>query len=58
MITGPLTVDAGKKTYVVGVVSWGVGCARPDTPGVYARVTSVMPWIREVTKLRFRRSRS
>jgi len=33
---GPLVVDSK----LIGVVSWGDGCARPGKPGVYARVSS------------------
>ena len=36
--------EDGKYT-LVGVVSWGYGCGMEGYPGVYARVTSVMPWI-------------
>lgn len=47
---GPLvTVDQGRCT-VVGVVSYGVGCARKGHAGVYARVSQFIDWIRENTK--------
>ena len=33
---------------IIGVTSYGTGCAHPDYPGVYARVTEVKSWIESV----------
>uniref|UniRef100_A0A8D9F2W7 Serine protease nudel n=1 Tax=Cacopsylla melanoneura TaxID=428564 RepID=A0A8D9F2W7_9HEMI len=45
---GPLLCKVpGTETswYVAGVVSHGEGCARPNEPGVYTRVSQFVPWL-------------
>ena len=43
---GPLVVTHDGKAVLVGVVSWGYGCARPGLYGVYSRVSAVGEWIK------------
>lgn len=33
------------RWFVGGIVSWGVMCAHPKLPGVYANVPKYIPWI-------------
>merc|ERR1712215_243441 len=42
---GPLVVKEDGRWTVVGVVSYGLGCARTGYAGVYARVTNYLDWI-------------
>ena len=38
------------KAVIVGVVSRGNGCARKNSPGIYARIKIVLRWIKTITK--------
>lgn len=42
---GPLLSKINGHYVVVGVVSTGIGCARPLLPGLYSRVSSYIGWI-------------
>uniref|UniRef100_A0A3Q3XJ31 Peptidase S1 domain-containing protein n=1 Tax=Mola mola TaxID=94237 RepID=A0A3Q3XJ31_MOLML len=42
---GPLVMKQGDRWVQGGIVSFGEGCAKPDFPGVYARVSQYKSWI-------------
>ncbi|KAK7575607.1 hypothetical protein V9T40_011893 [Parthenolecanium corni] len=46
---GPLKVSNSSTYSVVGVVSWGEGCAEKNYPGVYTRVNRYLHWIHNNT---------
>ena len=47
---GPLVARTWEGGPVqIGVVSWGLGCGRTDSPGIYTRVSAYTGWIASVT---------
>lgn len=52
---GPLQVrinlplsSEGAIHYIVGITSFGFGCALPNTPAVYTRVSYFVDWIESI----------
>uniref|UniRef100_A0A3B5QVI6 Transmembrane serine protease 3 n=1 Tax=Xiphophorus maculatus TaxID=8083 RepID=A0A3B5QVI6_XIPMA len=43
---GPLACEDSSVWKLVGVTSWGIGCAERNKPGVYTSITKALSWIR------------
>ncbi|KAK6635869.1 hypothetical protein RUM44_001123 [Polyplax serrata] len=45
---GPLQVKGKNGRYfLAGIISWGIGCAEANLPGVCTRISKFVPWILE-----------
>jgi len=42
---GPMVTNLNGWVSIIGITSWGNGCANYPFPGVYARVTEQLDWI-------------
>ncbi|XP_045102250.1 serine protease svh-1-like isoform X3 [Portunus trituberculatus] len=42
---GPMVCLVEGRHTIVGITSWGHGCARPNKPGVYTKLTHYLSWL-------------
>ncbi|XP_075592917.1 tissue-type plasminogen activator isoform X4 [Balearica regulorum gibbericeps] len=47
---GPLVCMKDDRMYLIGIISWGIGCGRKDIPGVYTNVNRYLDWIQDNMK--------
>ncbi|MBZ3871796.1 Transmembrane protease serine 11A, partial [Sciurus carolinensis] len=49
---GPLVIAQERNIwYLIGIVSWGIGCGKENKPGLYTRVTHYRDWIKSKTNI-------
>ena len=47
---GPLVLkrEDSDSYELIGIISWGIGCAQQNQPGVYTRITYFRKWVEQI----------